>query len=180
MTRVGLAVHVRPRPARLWRSGRAASRGVGAVETALSLSAQTEPADTGRAAWLLTLREGDVVIADGLETVRAAAPRLRLPACWVPVQTVPARIDLEQGRPLLRVLGTPEPQPAERRPQRRLLRRRGLIGLAAAAVLVASGRANTAPFDGTPVVIVPVPEPVPDPVREPGRPSAGPLSPAAG
>jgi hypothetical protein len=54
------------------------------------------------------------------------------------------------------VLGTPVAQPAEYLGTRRLLRRRGIVGLLATAVLLVTGRANTAPFAGKAVVIVPV------------------------
>jgi hypothetical protein len=128
----------------------------GAVDTAVSLAAQTQPADDGRAEWMLTLRPGDVLIADALESMRRAAPRLRVPACWVPVLGIEQRVVEAQGRPVPLVLSTPRQLPAEQRGTRRLLRRSGPLGLLAAGLLLATRAANNAAFEGTPVMIVPI------------------------
>jgi hypothetical protein len=145
--RPGIAVRVRTRRG---------TTGVGAADTAVSLAAQTQPADVGPAEWMFTLRPGDVLIADALESMRVAAPRLRMPACWVPVLGV-ERITVEsQGRLVPRVLSTPRRLPAEQRGTRRLLRRRGIVGLIATTVLLLSRAANNAAFEGKPLVIVPL------------------------
>lgn len=146
MTRPRIAVRVR---------ARRATTSAGAADTAVSLAAQTQPADVGPAEWMLTLRPGDVLIADALESMRAAAPRLRVPACWVPVLGVERSIVQSHGRPVPRVLSTPRRLPAEQRGTRRLLRRRGIVGLLATAVLLLSRAANNAAFGGKPVAIVP-------------------------
>ena len=130
--------------------------GAGAADTAVSLAAQTQPADVGPAEWMLTLRPGDVLIADALESMRDAVPRLRVPACWVPVLGVERIIVESQGRLVPRVLSTPRHLRAEARGTRRLLRRRGIVGLIASSILLLSRAANNAAFSGKPVLIVPL------------------------